>query len=281
MNDLFENMPYQARPDADSFIKNLSDGFQKNFAQQGALSAHASPRETISPYYGSSLDTELAKAKEYQSGLDHPVFSQQHEKIDDPVKIAVGAVDSSAYSPTDNMAYIADPSFEKKENAKYLNDLLSTDNNRSQKASEYLMENDYLPKDLGFAYKNPIASFFSAIEHEVGHSWTSGEHAYNEDTTHMSEPAEAANALGRIQRETFKQTGKRMDEDSLRGYMKSQVGLPEEDQFDGYSTEAKRGLRMLMRSYRGDTDDRIFNNAAKAIPSFVKASPYLDSYQSA
>ena len=150
-------------------------------------------------------------------------------------------------------------------------------------AIKMLKYNERTPEELEFMVKNPMGAFYSQAEHELGHAWTEGDENAPTSRGYMGErPKEIANALGRIQRETYAIHGKRFDSNSFVDYLTEQMGVDEDKRFKSYSPEARRGLRAIMDSYLRDTgvkgtlgnpqpdENVLWKQAAYAIPGFAE-----------
>jgi hypothetical protein len=301
-------VPYTAV--GDNMISKLSSQFQQTLSNlasgQGmndiiprsggdatGFSGYITPRESIEPYYGGSTQSELDKAHYYSNymkgytGINSP-YTQAYGKIDAPVKVLVQNDPSAqypyVYNPSKNYVLSESVGFDL-DNPRTLQELNEGKNN----AIDQVKYNKQTPSEIEFAVKNPWSDFYSSVEHEIGHSWTAGDKNAPTIRGYMGDkPDEMANALGRIQRETYSQYGKRFDSKGFADYLNTQMGLDEGKMFEGYSNEAKRGLRTIMDSYKKDYDvkgtfgnpkknpDVLWKQAVYAIPGFVEARKKSD-----
>jgi hypothetical protein len=275
---------------SDDIIEHLSGQFQntmKTLASTGYF-GQVTPRESITPYYGDNTQQELEKARYYSNFMKgytgiNPVYREAYEKADVPVEVGVQQDPESQlqahYTPSKNRAILNSPGF-KYADPQELEQIKS----RDADAIKMLKYNEQTPEELEFLVKNPWAAYYSQAEHEIGHSWTEGDENAPTSKGYMGErPNEIANALGRIQRETYAIHGKRFGSNSFVNYLTEQMGVDEEKRFKSYSPEARRGLRAIMDSYLRDTgvkgtlgnpkpdENVLWKQAAYAIPGFVQA----------
>lgn len=288
-----ENVTLETLPAALDFAKNKP---------KGDFSLSAS--DLIQGYYGGpeALKREATKARDYRNyqigytGEDpNQNLTIQYDRMDEQIPITSTDQVSPGYYPKDRNINVNPPE-EVSRFAQEVLDALGEGGGKAKVAEKFLRENNYSVEDIKRQKAEPLADVFSTIEHEAGHHITRGKNPSSnwEDargktqtnigwsSAHEAAPNELANYLGRVQRETYAQTGKRMESpEELDAYMESQKGLPAEKQFEGYSGDTKRGLREIMRSYidyssdepvsrQKGTGNALYKEARKAIPTFVK-----------
>jgi hypothetical protein len=124
------------------------------------------------------------------------------------------------------------------------------------------------------------------MEHEYGHAYSRGAgidagyaNKQSDVASYMSNPSELTNGLGKIQRETFRLTGRRFEKpDELRAFIQS---TPFDKATEGYSDEAKRTWRFLYENKEGQTDGKnklmpVIDWASQVAPAFVKSNKQFD-----
>ena len=279
------DVPWYARPD--ELISHLSGKFKETMMRLASANVvtadEVTPRDMLDQYYGKNTQKEIESARyrdAYMRGYTgvEPSYKMNYANIDRPVKVYVG-IEGDYYEPGKRDIMLDSP----KDASDYQKGQLLKIASGNVEAAQRLKENQYTMGDLRESIRNPIAAFLNAGEHETGHSFTAAGYAPPEGAptkSYMANPGEMANSLGRIQRETYVQYGKRFDTPGFINYLDTQVGLHPDKQFEGYSPEAKRGLKTILDSYMFDrsyqhekTDDdkkRIWKEAAYAIPSFVQ-----------
>jgi hypothetical protein len=253
------------------------------------------PRDLFTKYYGSKeeLDKQLSFAKEAYEA-DKRIVNQRnigksqndkeyqaplfmlYSKMDEPIELNV------------------DKSFDNENEAKKKINLTTVSYNKifNKMLQENLQDpavenltkaNRYMPSDYSWRVSNPISSWLDSLEHEGTHSVTDrGLLKYDYDPskeghTHMTIAGELADSLSRIQRETFSRTGKRFSRSEFQDYLDSQKDLPEEERFQDYGRDTRRGLREILDSYIGKKKEELYQDARKAIPFFVKNQQILST----
>ena len=88
----------------------------------------------------------------------------------------------------------------------------------------------------------------------------------------MDKPVELANQLGRIQREAFYLYGQRFTPETLTDFMEQQKVVPDDERFQNFSPDTRRGLRKILDLHTSpsDSDYRNYQYVKKVIPQFVK-----------
>jgi hypothetical protein len=243
------------------------------------------PRQFLESYYGKNLDAEIAAARGVQGAQDmggafysvyRHAYNQDYSKIDEPVNFEIQQNPRSqygaSYSFSKNLAQLNDPSFKwgTKQDAE---NLASTDPEKQKRIEGFMRKNAYVPEDLIFSSQNPINKLVQDAEHEMGHSFTSStmgsDHPKTKGRGHIAKPVEMANALGKIQRDTYSIFNKRFDSRSFSAFMEKEAAKKPEERFKDYSRESQRGLRTLMDFY--EKKEEPFQWAADNIGKFVKA----------
>jgi hypothetical protein len=244
------------------------------------------PRQFLEPYYGKNLDTEIAAARGVQGAQDvggafysvyRKAFEQDYSKIDEPVNFEIQQNPRRQYSPdytySKNLARLNDPSFQwgAKQDAE---NLASPDPEKQKRIEKFMRTNAYIPEDITFAAQNPMNKLVQDAEHEMGHSFTSStmssSHPRTKGRGHIAKPNEMANALGKIQRDTYSIFNQRFDKRSFSAFMEKEAAKKPEERFKDYSRESKRGLRTLMEFY--EKKEEPFQWAADNIGKFVKTN---------
>lgn len=246
------------------------------------------PRQFLEPYYGANLDKEIeaARAKQaYQnragasSSVYRGVYKQDYDKIDQPVNIEIQQDPKIQYPPSyrrsENLAQLNSPNFPYK-SQQYSRRLISTSPKVQDQINTYMKENIYTPEEVVFRASNPMSDFLEAAEHEVGHAFTSAGQVSSKDPriknkSHLAKPNEMANALGKIQRDTYSIFGKRFDDKSLSAFMEKEAALKPEERFKDYSIEAKRGLRQIMEFYDKRKEEEPWQWVKDNIGKFVQS----------
>lgn len=246
------------------------------------------PRQFLEPYYGANLDREIEAARGVQraqnvGGAFYSVYrgayKQDYDKIDQPVNIEIQQDPQSQYPPSylrsENFAQLNSPNFPYRSQL-YSRRLISTSPKVQEWIGNYMKENLYMPEEVAFRARNPMSDLLEAAEHEVGHAFTSSgqisaQDPRIKDKSHLAKPAEMANALGKIQRDTYSIFGKRFDDKSLSAFMEKEKALKPEERFKDYSIEAKRGLRQIMEFYEKRKEEEPWQWVRDNIGKFVQS----------
>jgi hypothetical protein len=243
--------------------------------------------EIISPYYGGeeAMQSEVEKAKAYavqrQTGTPESNLGMKmdYEKIAE--KIPVSSVENSAsyYSPADKQAVVQEPIAAATSTGKILEMGMSPDAEKQNTFQNFLYKNLYTKEDLQKRFENPVSDFLGTVEHEVGHNVATGKQVGEKllGATHMDKPDELANQLGRIQREAFYLYGKRFTPEELEDFISQQKAIPENERFQNFSPDTRRGLRKLMDVYKASRisrpDLKDWEEIKQTIPEFVMNKP--------
>jgi hypothetical protein len=243
--------------------------------------------EMIAPYYGGeqALQSEIEKAKAYalerQSNIPESDLGMKmdYEKIGEKIPVSSGEYAASYYSPADKKAIIQEPVTGAYQAGKILKLGESPDYENKKALDKILFKNLYTKEDLQKRFENPVTDFIGTVEHEVGHHATTGKEVEEKllGATHMDKPVELANQLGRIQREAFFLYGKRFTPEELEDFISQQKSIPENEQFQNFSPDTRRGLRKLLDTYKASRISRPsleeWESVKQAIPEFVQAKP--------
>lgn len=195
------------------------------FASGDAQKAALSPQEILQSYYGENLPREIIAAGNYN--IARPTVNPvSYSNIFDRIRASKTSEYGSSYSPDNNGKPMVELSsglgFEigKKNEGTYREWLNSNDQELKARALAYFKANSIDPLA-------PTADSQSVLQHEVGHHITRGaeyetlpsdakEYAnkasdgFDKFGEHTSITNETTQALGRFQREMFKNTGKRV-----------------------------------------------------------------------
>jgi len=243
--------------------------------------------EIIAPYYGGeqTLQSEIEKAKTYawerQSNIPESDLGMKmdYAKIEEKIPVSSGEYAASYYSPTDKKVVIQEPVTGAYQAGKILELGESPDYENKKAFDKILYKNFYTKEELQKRLENPVTDFIGTVEHEVGHHVTTGKNVEEKflGATHMDKPVELANQLGRIQREAFFLYGKRFTPDTLEDFINQQKAIPENERFQNFSPDTRRGLRKLLDTYKASKiskpDLEEWESAKKSIPEFVQAKP--------
>jgi len=195
------------------------------FASGDAQKAALSPQEILKSYYGENLPREIIAAGNYN--IARPtLLPKSYQNIFDTIPASKTTEYGSAYSPDNNGKPMVELSsgrgfqIDQKNNETYRKWLQGNDLELKAKALEYFQANSLDPL---IAASNKQG----ALEHEVGHHITRvapyadlplaakssasiASDKFNKFGEHTSIGNETTQALGRFQREMFKNTGKRL-----------------------------------------------------------------------
>lgn len=249
--------------------------------------------EMISPYYGGeeTLKSEIEKAK--ASSLEqHPEdkkwyqFSNpsviqndlgmkiDYDKIGEKIPVTNTRYSAAHYNRTDKNAVVQDPVTAAEWSERRIRSEKSTDPEIAKELGKFVYINNYTKEDYKNLSKNPLTNFIGDLEHEVGHHSTTGKDIEESlfGATHMDKPVELANQLGRIQREAFYLYGKRFTPETLTDFMEQQKVVPEDERFQNFSPDTRRGLRKILNLHKSpsDAEYRDYQYVKKVIPEFVK-----------
>lgn len=278
--------PYTAMADEELANVSFPALDELRARSQNSEEFQMTPRQFLEPYYGANLEKEIEAARAQQtyqnragvfSSVYRGVYKQDYDKIDEPVNIEIQQNPERqyppSYLPSKNRARLNDPTFQY--GAKqYSRRLISTDPKLQEWAGNYMKGNLYMPEEVAFRARNPMSGLLEVAEHEVGHSFTSGQVSAKDprikDKSHLAKPNEMANALGKIQRDTYSIFGKRFDDKSLSAFIEKEGALKPEERFKDYSIEAKRGLRQIMEFYDKRKEEEPWQWVKDNIGKFVQ-----------
>jgi hypothetical protein len=195
------------------------------FASGDAEKAALSPQEMLKSYYGENLSREIIAAGNYN--IARPtLLSKSYQNIFDTIPVSKTTKYGSSYSPDNNgkpmVELSSGRSFQigQKNDETYRKWLQGDDPELKARALKYFQTNSL---DPSIAASNKQSS----LEHEIGHHITRGERyadlplfakdfasiasdEFDKFGGHTSIENETTQALGRFQREMFKNTGKRL-----------------------------------------------------------------------
>lgn len=243
--------------------------------------------EMIAPYYGGeeTLKSEIEAAKAYAANptktKTYPdiKLKMDYEKIGEKIPVASKESSISHFNPETKSAEVQNPTGALLETAKFLEMSKSEDPEQQKLFQKFLNKNVYTKKDIEKKFENPVSDFIGTLEHEVGHYPTISETEYNIGIsgTHISDPTELSNQLGRIQREAFYLYGKRFTPEEFDDFMEQQKSVPDEERFQNFSPDTRRGLREILNSKELPSYPKSFRAlwdiAKESIPEFVQAKP--------
>lgn len=210
-------------------------------------------------YYSGKLREEISKAKAYadESGVSDIGGGIDYNKIYEKIPYKSGDYEPQ-YSAKEGLI----TTFREEDLQKRIQNWKNFVKEEPQEAEKYAIGNGFeSARDLTGALQNPDY-YRSVLEHEYGHpysrslSYSKGgvdEDLYSaKKPSYMAEPAELANGLGRIQRETYQMTGRRFeDPNELKAFVET---TPFESATEGYSDEAKRTWRVLYENKGVDAE---------------------------
>ena len=266
--------------------KSRSKATPEEIKSLSAKSGKASPADFIAPYYGNKFATELRKARRENMSSRmlqqdsfkrlfedipfdaEPDSSNRYEEEVDSGKVRVVLGDEGSRSI-------------RKENAgTYAKMLKSGDPEKVADAEKAIFGNAY-----GSAQELEDIADQSAAEHEFGHHFaqpdgvreatkmTVGEGGLKMRKTHLLQPEELVNAIGRVQRETFAATGKRYEKPE--DFEKVVLG----GEMPNYlSTEGKRLFNHLRQQLSSDKrmGTEYLKKVSKVVPSLVSTDTGFD-----
>jgi len=232
------------------------------------------------PYYAGGLANEIAKAKAY-SELNK-VKDVNYDKINKQYPYDTSFQEPS-YNPTAGRVEMISEETRKKQIETFKK---SMEANPSE-TQQWAIQNGF--KNANDALKSIQKNDFipNLMEHEYGHAYSRGAgidsgYANKESdiASYMANPSELTNGLGKIQRETFRITGRRFEApEELKAFIQS---TPFEKATEGYSDEAKRTWRFLYENKEGQTDKKnklmpVIDWASQVAPAFVESSKQFDT----
>ena len=238
----------------------------------GGMKQNVSLSEMIAPYYGGeeTLKSEIEKAK--TSSLENNLsIKMDYDKIGEKIPVSSSNYRGSSYSNKNKDVEIVDPYTMAFLNNEILDLEKSSNPEDIKNFNKFLYANYYKKQDLENSIENPVSNFIGTLEHEVGHHSAIGENV-KKGPTHMDRPSELANQLGRIQREAFYLYGQRFTPETLTDFMEQQKVVPDDERFQNFSPDTRRGLRKILDLHTSpsDSDYRNYQYVKKVIPQFVK-----------
>jgi len=250
----------------------------------------ATPASFISPYYGEQFNNEVKNAKFQNLKLDlltnnKALTNESYSALFEEIPYEKKGLSSSYYTPVQEGVKV--PSVKltgpegqaiTQENAAILEKWLS----KPKDSEKYKAAKDSIE---GNAYGSTAdyADASGTAEHEFGHHYARASPEVRKEIgdiyggkvgeqyvikqTHIAKPDELVNALGRLQRETFKATGKRYDPEGFKELIKSGK-TP-----DYLTPEGQRAINHMRFQYkdRGPSmADKYLDTVSKLVPALVK-----------
>ena len=239
--------------------------------------------EMISPYYGGEetlkSEIEKAKASSLENNSNPSVIQNDlgmkmdYDKIGEKIPVTNTRYSAANYNRTDKKAVVQEPVTATEWSERRIRSEKSTDPEIAKELGKFVYQNNYTKEDYKNLSKNPLTNFTGDLEHEVGHHATTGKDIEKFlGATHMDKPVELANQLGRIQREAFYLYGQRFTPETLTDFMEQQKVVPDDERFQNFSPDTRRGLRKILDLHTSpsDSDYRNYQYVKKVIPQFVK-----------
>ena len=282
----------RSKEEQEKIIKLLA-GFSTNYENQAYPSmgisefmasdktkASLSPREMLESYYGQSLNREIIKAGNYN--IARPTIKPESlPAIFDRIQAQKDTEYGSYYSPNeDGNPKVVVSSGEAarifNENAKTYRKWLQGNNPELKKrAIEFFQANSIDPAI-------PHKSGQSSLEHEIGHHITTKDetsdlllrannNAYTASNrfkdfgSHTGSMDETTQALSRLQREMFKETGKRISNP------KEFMNLVNSEQIPNFLTQEGRRILIYARNLKKVADNSDSKTKKKAAKEALKA----------
>lgn len=249
------------------------------FVSSDAQKASLSPQEILKSYYGENLPREVIAAGNYN--IARPTITpQSYSSIFDKIPARKTTQYGASYSPDENGKPIVEiasgKSFEiSKENSdtyrKWLN---SDDPELKAKALSYFSGNSLDPSI-------PSSSIQSVLEHEVGHHVTRGakqeslpqqanrsayiaSDEFDKFGEHTGLINETTQALGRFQREMFKNTGKRLNPVQF-------INIVNKGEIPDFLTQEGRRILIYAKNLKEVADKSESKNKKKAAKEALEA----------
>lgn len=281
----------QSKEDQEKIIKMLSDlstdysspeypkmsisEFMKGNSEKAALS----PKEMLQSYYGDNLAKEIISAGNYN--ITRPVLlSKSYPAIFDTIQGRKTTDHGSTYTVGKNVNPTAEVTVGKgaesqNENyqtyQKYLN---SDDSDFKALALNYFKTNSLDPSI-------PRPNEQSSLEHEIGHHITrsasfgdlavnarsrayDASNGFKEFGSHTGREEETTQALGRLQREMFKNTGKRL-------YPVQFMNMVEKGEIPEFLTQEGRRILIYAKNLKEVADKSKDKNKKKAAKEALEA----------
>lgn len=281
----------QSKEDQEKIVKMLSEistdyssseypkmsisEFMKGNAEKAALS----PKEMLQSYYGDDLAKEIISAGNYN--IARPVLlSKSYPAIFDTIQASKTTDYGSAYTigkninPTAQVTVGEGAEIQNKNNQTYQKWLNSDNPELKAKALDYFKTNSLDPSI-------PRSNEQSILEHEIGHHITQpasvGDLAINARSraydasngfkkfgSHTGKEEETTQALGRLQREMFKNTGKRL-------YPVQFMKMVEKGEIPEFLTQEGRRILIYAKNLKEVADKSKDKNKKKAAKEALEA----------
>lgn len=279
--------------------KNLAPGKERKTPKQieeiEKGEGKARPADFIEPYYGDSFGEEIEKASWYNeskrlSGGRPALIQSSYDRIFDDVEFQKKDYVDASYAPKGPLGK-GNPQIELPSNlsrkdhgelvAAYKDAELGSASRDLKKDPKWERQFKKQARDhFEFNGIDPMVADVnpSADEHEFGHHyarpvdqsiWGSNVAPY-----HMAKDSEMVNALGRLQREMFRATGKRFETPESFNEFIDKGEIP-----DFLSTEGRRMIETInsVKKRNPKAGETIQKEAARKVPSLVKQQEEEDN----
>jgi len=246
----------------------------------------ATPASFISPYYGEQFNNEVKKAK-FENTKLKVLTNESYPALFEEIPYEKKSRSSAYYTPIQKSVKVPSVTLTgpegqavRKENAPILEKWL----NMPKDSEEYKAAKENIEGNA-YGSTEDYADTSGTAEHEFGHHYAKpspelknkiggkfgGEvgEQYLIKQTHIAKPDEVVNSLGRLQRETFKATGKRYDSEGFKKLIQS-------GKTPDYLTPEGRRVINHMRFQFKDREnskseaDKYLETVSKLIPALVK-----------
>jgi hypothetical protein len=246
----------------------------------------ATPASFISPYYGEQFNNEVKKAK-FQNTKLKVLTNESYPALFEEIPYEKKGTTTAYYKPVQEgvkvpSVMLTGPEGQdiKKENASVLEKWLT-----KPKDSEEYKDAKNTIEGNAYGSTADYADTSGTAEHEFGHHYAKaspqvereigGEFGgevgemYLIKKTHLSDPNELVNSLGRLQRETFKATGKRYDSEEFKKLIQSG------ETPDYLTSEGRRVINHMRFQFKDRENskseaDKYLETVSKLIPALVK-----------
>lgn len=241
------------------------------------------PADILRPYYGDNLYREVAKASLANARAGYPVDPAAPTYVQDLVKVFRDEDEpfGASYAPvtrTVKMPNEEATGIREYNDATYLKWLQGDKPELKARAQEYMDMNNIDPEFLARSSEESAAS---ALEHEVGHHVNRATVDFEERLdvssidNHLADANEITQAAGKLQREYYKNTGKRIEKpDDFLRLVKSK------DTPEFISPEAKRLLN-FSRKLIGTKNEGLLDEISRVLPATVKNESEPQDFMSA
>jgi hypothetical protein len=256
------------------------------FMASDKTKASLSPREMLESYYGQNLNREIIRAGNYN--IARPTISpESFPAIFDRIQAQKDTEYGSYYSPSENgipRVVVSSGEAAKifNKNAKtYRKWLQGNDPELKKRAIEFFQANSIDPSI-------PHKSGQSSLEHEIGHHITTKDktsdlllrannnayiasNRFEDFGAHTGRINETTQALSRLQREMFKETGKRINNP------KEFMNLVNSEQVPNFLTQEGRRILIYARNLKkvadNSDDETKKKSAKKALKAISESAP--------